>query len=157
MLAVIYGKLILQSIVSRANLIVIVNLAQQLGGRMSEFSEALAQCMRDKALPAPNVETAREVLEFLDKLHSAWENAGSSETLTVGELIASGALAGASEDAMLVLGLAAGAAVQVYITACLFCLASGAIGALKDLLARGELPDFVVAELDKQGIDMANA
>ena len=124
---------------------------------MSEFSEAWAQCMRRNGLPVPDLETANEALEFADKLHSAWENAGGGEELTIGALIAVGAFVGADEAVLTVLGEVAQVAAAIYITASISCVASVALDDLKGLFARGELPDFVVAELESQGVDIAGA
>jgi hypothetical protein len=122
---------------------------------MSEFSEAWAQCMHGNGFPVPDVETANEAVEFVHKLHSAWETAGGGEELTIASLIAAGAFVGADETVLAVLGEVAQIAVVMYITACIACLASVAFDDLKGLFASGDLPDFVVAELESRGIDIA--
>ena len=122
---------------------------------MSEFSEAWVQCMHGVGFPVPDVETANDALEFVDKLHSTWENAGGGEELTIAALIAAGAFVGADEAVLAVLGEVAQVAVAMYITAYIGCLASVALDDLKGLFASGELPNFVVAELESQGVDIA--
>ena len=129
---------------------------------MSEFSDNWAQCMRNGGFPVPTVETANEALEYLHKLHDAWENAGGGEELTIGELLLGGAAvvgAGAAvvefgEDALVVLGQIGQVAVAFYLSACVGCLASVALDELKNLFAGNELPDFVVAQLESQGVDL---
>jgi len=121
---------------------------------MSNFSESWEQCMHGNGLPVPSVEDANEALELMHKLHSAWENAGGDEQMTIGALIALGALAGVDEGALVVLGEVAQVAAALYISACIGCIASVALDDLKNLFAENELPDFVVAELDGQGVDL---
>jgi hypothetical protein len=70
-------------------------------------------------------------------------------------LIAAGAFVGADEAVLAVLGEVAQVAVAMYITAYIGCLASVALDDLKGLFASGELPNFVVAELESQGVDIA--
>ncbi len=118
---------------------------------MSSFSEGWEQCMHSSGLPVPNVEDANEALEFLHKLHSAWENAGGDEQLTIGALLALGAVVGFDEGALAVLGEVAQVAAVLYLSACVGCLAAVAFDDLRRLLASNELPDFVVAELGNQG------
>lgn len=122
---------------------------------MSTFFENWKQCMSNSGLPVPNIEDINEAVEFLHQLHSAWENAGG-EVETIGALIASGAAAGISEDALIVLGTVANIAVSLYINQGIGCLGSVAKDGLKALFAQNELPDFVIAELDSQGIDLNN-
>jgi hypothetical protein len=122
---------------------------------MSAFSEAWAQCMHRNGLPVPDVETANEALEFIDALHSAWEHAGGGEELLIGGLIAAGAFVGADEAALTLLGHVAQVAAALYISACVTCIGSVAIDDLKGLFAQGQVPDFVVAQLDSQGVDLA--
>jgi hypothetical protein len=122
---------------------------------MSAFAERWEQCMHGRGLPVPSVEDANEALEFVDKLHSAWENANGDEVMTIGALIALGAFTGVDEAAVEVLGEVAQVAAVLYISACIACLASVAIDDLRRRFASADLPDFVVAELNSQGVDLA--
>jgi hypothetical protein len=124
---------------------------------MSTFSEAWAGCMRGNGLPVPDIETANEALEFVDKLHSAWENAGGGEELTIGALVAAGALVGADEAVLSVLGEVAQVAAILYLTTCVTCLGSVALDDLKGLFAQNQVPNFVVAQLENQGVDLQNS
>ena len=121
---------------------------------MSTFSENWAQCMHGNGLPIPNVEDASEALEVLHEIHSAWENAGGEITLTIGALVAVGALTGVDETFLLA---AAQVAAMVYLSASIACIASVALEDLKIFSANGELPDFVVAELNNQGVNLNTA
>lgn len=121
---------------------------------MSTFFENWVQCMDKNGFPVPSVETANEAIEFVHQLHSAWENAGGDEEMTIGALLALGAAAGIDEAALAVLGEIAEVAVLVYIGACTLCIASVAIDDVKLLFANNELPDFMVAQLENQGVDL---
>lgn len=123
---------------------------------MSAFFEKWEQCMHGHGFPVPNVEDANEAIELLHKLHSAWENAGGEEVMTIGALLATGAIIGIDEAVLMVLEEVAQIAVAIYIGACIGCIASVAIDDLRGLFASNEIPDFVVAELNNQGIDLAN-
>lgn len=120
---------------------------------MNTFFENWKQCMHGNGLPVPCVEDANEALEFVHKLHLALENAGGDEEMTIGTLITFGA-AGIDEAALAVLGEVAQVAAAFYIDACISCIVSVALDDLKRLFANNELPNFVVAELDSQGIDL---
>ena len=124
---------------------------------MSEFSENWVACMHGNGLPVPDVEGVNEALEFVHKIHSAWENAGGGEELTIAALIAAGAFAGVDEAVLAVLAEAGAVVAAAYLSACIGCIAAVALDDLKGLFAQGELPDFVVAELETQGIDLATA
>jgi hypothetical protein len=123
---------------------------------MSDFSDSWKQCMRGNGFPVPDIETAREALEFVDQLHSAWEGAGAGDELLIGALLAGGALVGVDEAVLAFLGDVAEVAAVVYIGACLGCIGSVALDDLKGLFASGELQPFVVAELEKQGVDVTD-
>jgi hypothetical protein len=124
---------------------------------MSTFSDSWKQCMQANSLPVPDLETANEALEFLHKLHDAWENAGGEAELTIGALLVAGALAGTiGAGALEVLGEVAAVTVTLYLSACIACMGSVAIDDLKNLFASGQMPDFVVAELESQGIALEN-
>ncbi len=122
---------------------------------MSQFSDNWVQCMHSNGLPVPSVEDANEALEYVHKIHSALENASGGEAeVTIGTLIALGAFAGVDEVVLIALGDVAQVAAALYLSACIGCIASVAFDDLKKLFAENELPDFVVAELDSQGVDL---
>ncbi|MGI4832330.1 MAG: hypothetical protein ACRYFK_02615 [Janthinobacterium lividum] len=121
---------------------------------MSEFSEQWAGCMQSIGLPVPNVENANEALEIFDKIHSAWESAGGEAELTIGALLATGLLTVAGGAVVEVLGEIAAVTVAAYLGACIGCVASVARDEVKNLFASGQLPAFVVAELESQGVDL---
>lgn len=123
---------------------------------MSEFSDQWAGCMHGNGLPVPDVEDANEALEMLHKLHSAWEGVGGEADLTIGALLATGLLTAAGGGLVEVLGEIAGVTVAMYLGACFGCLASVAREEMKHLFAMGQLPDFAVAELESQGVDLQN-
>ena len=112
--------------------------------------------MHSNSMLVPNVEDANEALEFLHKLHSAWENAGGEVELTIGSLLAVGAVFGVDEGALVVLGEMGQVAVVTYLSFCTSCLASVAFDDIKRLFSANELPAFVVAELESQGIGLTD-
>ncbi|WP_368622166.1 hypothetical protein [Paraburkholderia sp. BR13444] len=120
---------------------------------MSAFSDRWAQCMQGSGFPVPTVQDANEALEFLDKLHNALENSGGAD-VTIGALLAAGAVTGVDEAALATLGEVATVAVGVYIGACVACMGSVAFDDLKGLFASNAVPDFVVAQLNSQGVDL---
>lgn len=120
---------------------------------MSAFFDAWKQCMLQSGLPVPTIDTVNEAVEFLHTLQTAWEQSGADEALLMGALPAS-ALVSFGKDAV---GAVAGVVVLVYEKACISCLASVALDGLRSLASNGQLPDFVVAELRNEGIDIANA
>jgi hypothetical protein len=123
---------------------------------MNSFFENWEQCMHSNGLPVPNVEDANEALELLDKLHQAVENAGGEAEVTIGTLLALGAFIGLDEAALVVLGEVAEVTAALYISVCIGCIASVGFDDLKSLFASNELPDFVVAELNSQGVDLTD-
>ena len=123
---------------------------------MSTFGEDWERCMTGKGLPVPSVEDANEALEFLHQLHSAMDNVtGGEAEMTIGTLLASGALGGIGEGSLVILGGIAQTLVAVYLSQAISCLGVVAGGELRKLFSSNELADFVVAELDIQGIDLA--
>ncbi|SIT43293.1 conserved hypothetical protein [Paraburkholderia ribeironis] len=121
---------------------------------MSAFSDRWTQCMQGSGFPVPTVEDANEALEVLHKVHDAWENSGGEAELTIGALLAAGAVVGVDEGVLATLGEVATVAVGVYISACVACLGSVAFDDLKGLFASNAVPDFVVAQLNSQGVDL---
>jgi hypothetical protein len=121
---------------------------------MSVFFDRWGQCMHGSGLPIPSVEDANEALEFVHKLHSALEGSGAEAGVTIGALIALGAFAGVDEGGLAVLGEVAGVAAAVYISASIACIGSVAFDDLKSLFASNDLPEYVVAQLNSQGVDL---
>jgi hypothetical protein len=122
---------------------------------MSNFSQAWSTCMNRKGMPVPELESLGDALEYLDVLHSALENSGGVEgAVTLGGLIASGALAGVGEGTLIVLGTIAEIAALVYINAAIGCASSVASAEVRSLFASNDLPGFVVDELGQQGVDL---
>jgi hypothetical protein len=121
---------------------------------MSEFFDRWSQCMQGSGFPVPSVEDANEAVEILHKLQSAWESSGGEVDTTIGALLAAGALTGVDEGVLAVLGEVATVAAGVYLSACTACLGSTAYDSLKGLFASNALPDFVVAQLRSQGVDL---
>jgi hypothetical protein len=124
---------------------------------MSEFSDAWLGCMRGNNFPVIDAETVEDAIEFVDDIHEKWELAGGDEKVTIGALIAAGAFVGVDEGALKVLGAAAQIVFVAYVTACISCMATVALGDLKNLFAQGKLQDFVVAELDDENVDVGQA
>ena len=75
--------------------------------------------------------------------------------MTIGALLAAGAIVGVDESALAVLGEVAQVAALLYITACIGCLASVALDDLKERFASNDLPAYVVEELNKEGVALA--
>jgi hypothetical protein len=122
---------------------------------MSTFSEQWGQCMRGKGLPVPDIEGVNEAVDLLEHIHEAIENTGDAE-VTIGALLAAGALVGIDEAALAVLGEVAQVAAALYLLACTACLGSVAIDKLRGLFASNELPGFLVAQLESQGVELSN-
>lgn len=53
---------------------------------MSQFSDNWVNCMHGNGLPVPELQELNEALEFVDKVHSAFENATAEEEITIGAL-----------------------------------------------------------------------
>ena len=122
---------------------------------MSTFSEKWGQCMRGKGLPVPDIDGVNEAVELLDHIHQAIENTGDAE-VTIGVLLAAGAIVGVDEAALTVLGEVAQVAAALYLLECTSCLGSVAIGELRGLFASNDVPDFMVEQLKSQGVELSN-
>jgi hypothetical protein len=121
---------------------------------MSTFFESWQACMHRNGFPVPSVEDAKEAVELLHQLNQALENAGGEVEMTIGALIAAGALVGIDEGVLVVLGDVAQVAATVYIGTCIGCIGSVALPDLRRLFASNELPGFVVDQLNGNGIDL---
>src|SRR5438045_1101685 len=105
--------------------------------RMSDFSKAWIACMHNRGLPVIDVETVGEAIEFLERIRAALEKSGGDGKLTIGALLAAGAIVGVDKAALAVLGEAAQVAAALYLGACIGCMGSVARDELKRLFALG--------------------
>jgi hypothetical protein len=125
------------------------------------FSDSFTSCMSPLPTPTALLDSAGEALEFLHKLHQAWEAAGGDDEMTIGALVALGAATGIDEAALAALGEAAAVTVSAYIAACLACLVTAAGSSIWDLISASDVSDWarqqLVAEADKQGVANPNA
>jgi hypothetical protein len=115
--------------------------------------------MSGKDLPAPVLETANDVLEFIHQAHSALEALGFNPEVTLAEFlaaaIAGGFIAPAVGAAILEGGeVAAQVVVIVFLAACVACLVSAAGPTLRDLFAANPPQPFVREQLAQLGIDV---
>src|SRR5262249_12800230 len=85
-------------------------------GAVMSFSDDLTSCM--SPLPAPTVEGANELMEFLDQLHSAWESSGGDEEMLLTALVAAGAVTGIDEAALATAGTVTVVAYLAALVAC---------------------------------------
>lgn len=115
------------------------------------FGDDWADCMRSKGMPAITFDGLGEIKDFIEELHSAWENAGGEAETTLGALVAVGAVTGIDEAA---LGAAAGLTVLVYISACVACLATASFDALRDLFAESPPQPFMAEQLADLGVHL---
>jgi hypothetical protein len=125
------------------------------------FSDSFASCMSPLPTPAQLLDSAGEALEFLHRLHQAWEAAGGDEEMTMGALVALGAVTGIDEATLAVLGEAATVTVMAYIAACVGCLVAAAGSSVWDLISSNDVAgwakDQLVAEAQKQSIPNPSA
>jgi hypothetical protein len=73
-------------------------------------------------------------MEFLHQLHNAVESSGGDVEMTIGALVAAGALVGVDEAAIAALGEAAGVTVAAYIAACAACAVAAAGSSVWDTI-----------------------
>jgi hypothetical protein len=124
--------------------------------KIMSFVDDFRSCM--SPLPIPDVDGVNEALEFLDKLHSAWENAGGDEEMLMTALLAAGAVTGIDEGAIAALGTAT---VAAYIAACVACAVSAAGSSIWDLISSSSTPSWLQGDLrtaaNDKGITPADA
>lgn len=96
------------------------------------FSSDFASCLYPLPAPGDFLDTAGEFVEWLEQLHSAWENSGGNEEALMVTLITAGAITGIDEAGLTAL---AGVTVLTYIGACAACLASATASAVWDLIS----------------------
>jgi hypothetical protein len=130
---------------------------KQKGTPMSFWVE-FSNCMHGSGLPTPaeTLETAGEVIEFLDQLHNVAEVSGGVE-ITLGALEAAGftAFGGSLADPAFD---AAAITVAFYVGACAGCLVGASASTIADWLAQVEpSPDVraaIVAAANDSGISL---
>jgi hypothetical protein len=96
------------------------------------FSSCFESCMSPLPVPGNFLESAEKFLDWLEELHSAWENSGGNDEALMVTLIAAGAVTGIDEAALTAL---AGVTVLTYIAACITCLTSCAASEIWDLIS----------------------
>jgi hypothetical protein len=121
---------------------------------MSDFSDAWVNCMRRNGLPVVEAKTVEEAIDFVEKIHTAFEKVGGDDKVLIGALLVVGGAVGLDEAALAVLGQVATVAAVTYLGACILCMGSVALDDLKRLFAQGKVPDFIVSQLETDGIDI---
>ena len=121
---------------------------------MSDFSNKYMACMRSNGLPVPTLETLNEAKDFIENLHQAWEAAGGEVEMTIGALVALGAVTGIDEEILGALGQAAAVTVAAYIGACVGCLAVAGIESLQQFFASNPPQGFLQQALAQNGINL---
>jgi len=121
------------------------------------FSNDFNSCMSSNQLPTPSqvFDSLIDALDFLEQVHTAWENAGGDDQLTLGAFVALGAATGIDETVLAALGAAAGVTVLAYLSACLACVVSVAGSSIWDTIASTQdswLQNQLVAQADAQNI-----
>lgn len=120
------------------------------------FSDDFAQCMSPLPTPGQILDSADQIVEFLDQLHTAWESAGGDMEMTLGALAALGAATGLDESVVAILATAGEVLVSAYIGDCVRCLTSAAASSVWDLISSNDtqpwLQDQLTAEADRRGI-----
>ena len=120
------------------------------------FSDDLTSCM--SPLPAPTVEGADELMEFLDQLHSAWESSGGDEETLLTALVAAGAVTGIDEAA---LATAGAVTVAGYLSALIACSVTILASDVWDVVTSDVTPYWLQSDLqaqaEQQGIEQPEA
>jgi hypothetical protein len=132
------------------------------GGAMSNFSDRFVGCMTGKNLPAPVLESANDVLEFIHQAHSAIEALGFSPEVTLAEFIAAavagGFIAPAAGATILEGGEVVGEVLAIaFLVACVACLVSAAGPSICDLFASNPPEPFVQEQLAQLGVNIESA
>jgi hypothetical protein len=126
---------------------------------MSNFADRFVGCMTGKNLPAPVLESANDVLEFIHQAHSAIEALGFNPEVTLAEFVPAALAAGliaAPVGAVLIEGgeVAGEVLVIAFLMACVACLVSAAGPSISDLFASNPPEPFVQEQLAQLGIDI---
>jgi hypothetical protein len=115
-----------------------------------------AQCMRSNGMPVITLDDLSDVKEFIEEIHSAWENSGGDEEMTLAGLAALGAATGIDEGVLTALAAAGAVTVVAYIAGCISCLASAGLDALKDLFAESPPQSFMSDQLASLGVSVGD-
>ena len=126
---------------------------------MSNFADRFVGCMSGKNLPAPVLESANDVLEFIHQAHSAIEALGFNPEVTLAEFVPAALAAGlifpAVGTALLEGGQVVGEVLVIaFLVACLACLVSAAGPSIRDVFASNPPEPFVQEQLAQLGIDI---
>jgi hypothetical protein len=118
--------------------------------------------MSGKNLPAPVLESANDVLDFVHQAHSALLGPGFNPEVTLAEFIpvaiAAGLIAPGVGAAILEGGEVVGEVLVItFLTACVACLVSAAGPSLGDLFASNPPEPFVQEQLAQLGVDIETA
>jgi hypothetical protein len=120
------------------------------------FSDDLTSCMAP--LPAPTVEGADELMEFLDKLHSAWESSGGDDEMLLSALVAAGAVTGIDEAALATAGTVTVVAYLAALVACsVSILATDVWDEITSPVTPAWLQSDLQAQAEQQGVEQPEA
>jgi NADH dehydrogenase FAD-containing subunit len=109
------------------------------------FADDFASCLSPLPTPGQLADTVGDLLDFLHKLHTAWEAAGGNDDELLTALVAGGAT-GIDEATAAVLAEAAGVTVVAYITACVGCAVVAAGPAIWSAIASSD-DDYLKSQL----------
>ena len=121
---------------------------------MSDIGDQFVQCMHAKGLPVPTVEDLEQARRISDALFQAWQDAGAETQMTIGALVV---IAGAALGVEIVAALAEAGEilVEVYLEACIACLARAPLDALKGIFASNAPLPYMAKGLADNGIDFS--
>jgi hypothetical protein len=116
------------------------------------FSDDFSSCMSSNSLPSPGdiADSVGDLLEFVDKLHTAWESAGGDDEMLIGGLVALGAATGIDEAVLAALGEAASVTVLAYIAACVACAVTAAGSSIWSRISASDTPSWLQGQLTAQ-------
>jgi hypothetical protein len=124
------------------------------------FSSDFISCMAPLPAPGQVVDDAGEFVDWLERLHGAWENAGGEEEMTLAALLALGAWAGVDETFVAAVAASAEITVVAYITACAGCLVSAAGSSIWGLISSSSdayIKDQLTVAANDKGIPQDTA
>jgi NADH dehydrogenase FAD-containing subunit len=109
------------------------------------FADDFASCLSPLPTPGQLGDSLSDLLEFLHKLHSAWEASGGDDEMLLTALVAGGAL-GIDEATASALAAAAGVTVVAYLAACISCAVVAAGPAIWSAIASSD-DDYIKNQL----------
>jgi hypothetical protein len=117
--------------------------------------------MTGKDLPAPVLESANDVLEFIHQAHAAVEALGFNPEVTLAEFVAAALAAGFIAPGVAAALLEGGEVVGeilviAFLMACVACLVSAAGPSISDLFASNPPEPFVREQLADLGVDVSD-